>query len=61
MRIGDGTSEPAVFGQLVIDNNVDSNKLKEMLAPIRVLPSRAKFNKQIEHWAKSALSEMSHH
>lgn len=58
-EFGEGTSEPNVLGQLFIDNNVDEKKRSSILKPVRVLPSRVKFSKQIEHWAKSALNEMS--
>lgn len=57
-ELGEGTSEPSVLGQLLIDNSVPDKKRVKILKPIRVLPSRVKFKAQIEHWAKSALTEM---
>ena len=57
-EFGEGTSEPHVMGQLFIDNNVDDKKRHAILKPVRILPSRVKFSKQIEHWAKAALNEI---
>lgn len=57
-KFGEGTSNPMIFGQLMIDADVKSDVADTMLANIRLLPSRAKFRKQIEHWAKSALDEL---
>lgn len=58
-KFGEGTSDPSIFGQLLIDaeqtsNSVTSNLFKD----IRLLPSRAKFRMQIEAWAANALVEM---
>ena len=33
--------------------------LSQIFTNVRLLPSRAKFRKQIEHWAASALEEIS--
>jgi intracellular multiplication protein IcmJ len=62
---GEGSHEPAVFTQLLIDTkgmdtqtgkvNVD----KAMLSNLRLLPSRTKFKSQIERWAAIALEELS--
>lgn len=58
-KFGDGSGQPAVFGQLLIDTEASGLKVgKEVVAPIRLLPSRAKFRKQIERWAASALDEL---
>lgn len=58
-KFGEGTSDPAIFGQLIIDAGVTSNDITEkLLKNIRLLPSRAKFRKQIEQWAASALEEI---
>jgi len=60
-KFGEGTSDPAIFGQLLIDSGVsDKDKMNSIFKNIRLLPSRAKFRKQIEHWATSALAEMTH-
>jgi intracellular multiplication protein IcmJ len=59
-KFGEGTSDPAIFGQLIIDCGVsDLEKKERLFENIRLLPSRAKFRKQIETWAASALNEIS--
>lgn len=59
-KYGEGTSDPAIFGQLIIDSGASSKETADkLLKNIRLLPSRAKFRKQIERWAASALEEMS--
>lgn len=58
-KFGEGTSDPAIFGQLLIDANVTKDEVREQLFKnILLLPSRAKFRKQIEKWAASALEEI---
>lgn len=58
-KFGEGTSNPAIFGLLLIDSgHFNDDMVKNLFANIRLLPSRAKFRKQIEHWAASALEEM---
>ncbi|HHE7629301.1 TPA: type IVB secretion system protein IcmJDotN [Legionella pneumophila] len=58
-KFGEGTSDPAIFGQLMIDSGVNSEEIREKLFKnIRLLPSRAKFRKQIEKWAASVLEEI---
>lgn len=43
----------------MIDSGVNSEEIREKLFKnIRLLPSRAKFRKQIEKWAASALEEI---
>jgi intracellular multiplication protein IcmJ len=57
-QFGEGTSEPSLFCQLLIDSlGFKLEKSEELLKNLRLLPSRAKFKEQIEHWAKTALSE----
>ncbi len=59
-KLGEGTSDPAILGQLMIDSDIaGTDKAKKLFESIRLLPSRAKFRKQIESWAMSALKEMS--
>lgn len=59
-KFGEGTSDPAIFGQLMIDARVDDEERRsQIFKNIRLLPSRAKFRKQIEKWAASALEEIS--
>ena len=58
-KFGEGTSDPAIFGQLLIDSGpIPADNLAEMFKNIRLLPSRAKFRVQIERWAASALEDM---
>ena len=59
-QFGEGTSNPAIFGQLLIDSRAkDSENSLEVLDKLRLLPSRANFREQIERWAATALSELS--
>lgn len=58
-KFGEGSSDPAIFGQLMIDSAIDKEETKSQLFKnICLLPSRAKFRKQIEQWAASALQEI---
>lgn len=58
-RFGEGTSDPAIFGHLLIDSgHVNDDKARELFKDMCLLPSRAKFRKQIEGWAASALDEV---
>lgn len=58
-KFGEGTSDPALFGQLLIDAGVkDEETRAKLFKNILLLPSRAKFRKQIEKWAASALEEI---
>jgi intracellular multiplication protein IcmJ len=58
-KFGEGSSDPALFGQMMIDSNVTSEEQRARLFKgVRLLPSRAKFRKQIEKWAASALNEL---
>lgn len=58
-KFGEGTSDPSVLGHLMIDTGqVRNSTADEILTNIRLLPSRAKFRKQLEGWAANALEEM---
>lgn len=58
-KFGEGTSDPAIFGQLIIDSGASSAEKEALLFKnVCLLPSRAKFRKQIEQWAASALEEI---
>lgn len=58
-KFGEGTSDPAIFGQLMIDSAVKTEDVRsKILKDIVLLPSRAKFRMQIEKWAASALEEI---
>ena len=59
-KFGEGTSDPAIFGHLLIDSGtIEPEKLTQMLDGVRLLPSRARFRVQIESWAANALQEIS--
>lgn len=59
-KFGEGTSDPAILGQLIIDSGIDQGKIDTIFSNLRLLPSRGKFRVQIEHWAASALEADSH-
>jgi len=55
-EFGDGMSDPTVFSQVLLDyqtSHKDNKKIKKMLRHLRLLPSRGKFSRQIEHWAQN--------
>lgn len=59
-KFGEGTSHPAIFGQMIVDSSQDIKVVNQsLLEPLRLLPSRAKFRKQIEYWARKAMEEIS--
>lgn len=58
-KFGEGTSDPSIFGHLLIDSNYTSReKMSSLFCDIRLLPSRAKFRQQIERWAANAVEEL---
>lgn len=59
-QIGEGMSDPALLGRLIIDTpDKDRVAISEtILKPLRLLPSQTKFSKQIETWARAALEEL---
>jgi intracellular multiplication protein IcmJ len=58
-KFGEGTSDPSIFGHLIIDSGIQAEAgMTKILDNILLLPSRAKFRKQIECWAASALEEI---
>ncbi len=58
-KYGEGTSDPAIFGQLLIDSEINDVQTTELIFNhMRLLPSRAKFRNQIEQWAQAALDEI---
>jgi intracellular multiplication protein IcmJ len=51
-QFGEGTSDPAIFSQLLIDTEeFELADAKQLLTNVRLLPSRARFKNQIESWA----------
>ncbi len=58
-KFGEGTSDPAILGHLLIDSGHVADEVStQIFKNILLLPSRAKFRIQIEHWAASALEEI---
>ena len=58
-KFGEGTSDPAIFGHLLIDSGHYSDEsAKKVVKDMRLLPSMAKFRRQIEGWANSAIEEL---
>ncbi len=59
-ELGDGMSNPALLGRLIIDANIDNLQevKKEMMTHLRVLPSMTRFSKEIEAWALQGLSAL---
>lgn len=58
-KFGEGTSDPSIFGQLIIDSGITQETgADKLFTNILLLPSRAKFRKQIESWAASAVEEI---
>jgi len=59
-HVGEGMSNPARLGQMLIDANIDDRQqlADKILSKVRLLPSRSKFSEQIEVWAQAALNEM---
>ena len=58
-RLGAGTSNPSVFGQVMIEYQVQKPEQKiDILKDMRLLPSHAKFKVQLDAWAAAALKEL---
>ncbi|MFA6409010.1 MAG: type IVB secretion system protein IcmJDotN [Gammaproteobacteria bacterium] len=59
-QIGTGMSNPALFGQLLVDTPKQerSRIIEKILSPMRLLPSQTRFSKQIEDWAQGAFQEL---
>lgn len=57
--LGDGGSDPKKLGEMMVESQslAESKSLQPFLKDVRVLPLQAKFNKQLEVWAKSATSK----
>ncbi|OGT52049.1 MAG: type IV secretion protein IcmJ [Gammaproteobacteria bacterium RIFCSPHIGHO2_12_FULL_41_15] len=60
-EFGEGFSNPNIFGCLYIES--EANKRKDfnqvLLEHVRLLPSLAKFTKQVKQWSLSGLQQMS--
>jgi intracellular multiplication protein IcmJ len=59
-QFGEGTSDPALFGRILIDipGKDRTRIMEEALPPLRVLPSYTKFVGQVEAWSKDSLEEL---
>ena len=57
-QFGEGLSTPAIFGQMLIEQNFSDELVDEALKGVRLLPARGRFRMQLEHWAKTAMAEM---
>jgi intracellular multiplication protein IcmJ len=60
-ELGEGMSSPRMLGQILIETDIKAMDRvnKEIFSHSRLLPSRTKFNTQIEAWADAALEELS--
>jgi intracellular multiplication protein IcmJ len=59
-KIGEGLSNPAQFGQLLIDANAGEQKpviQEEILKAFRLLPNMIPFSTEIMSWARAGLEE----
>ena len=58
-KFGTGTSNPSVFGQMLVEyQDQFAKKSKDILNDLRLLPSNAKFRVQLDAWAEAALKEL---
>jgi intracellular multiplication protein IcmJ len=58
-KYGQGASNPATFGQLVLEYQVQHpDKKMDILHDVRMLPSYTKFKVQLDAWAAAALEEL---
>lgn len=57
-KFGEGMSRPYIFGQMIAEYSKEQDVLKNVLNQFRLLPTYAKFKKQLEAWAASAAQEL---
>ncbi len=58
-KFGSGTSNPAIFGQLILEyQQTHPEAPVNILKDLRLLPAYTKFKVQLEAWAKAALEEL---
>lgn len=58
-KFGSGASNPATFGQMMLEHAAKSGEMKtDILNDIRLLPSYTKFKVQLDAWAAAALEEL---
>ena len=60
-RIGEGMSDPSLFGRMLLDaSDKDRSRIeKDILPSIRLLPSYSRFSKQVRTWSEVMVDEMS--
>ena len=56
---GEGLSDPALMGQLLVESALSQEEAGKALSELRLLPARNRFREQIQHWAKAAMAESS--
>lgn len=58
--LGENGSEPRKLGEVIVEYQElhSTDKMQHFFKDIRLLPLQAKFNKQLDAWAKSAVSSM---
>lgn len=58
-KFGPGTSNPATFGQLILEHKAKSPDTElDILKDLRMLPSYTRFKVQLDAWAAAALEEL---
>lgn len=57
-KFGEGMSKPSVFGQMIAECSKEEAALTNTLKQFCLLPTYAKFRKQLEVWAASATQEV---
>lgn len=58
-KFGSGTSNPSIFGQMVIEYQArEPNKPIHLLKEMRLLPAHTKFKIQLDAWAAAAIEEL---
>lgn len=58
-QLGEGMSEAALFGRMLMDvSGKDRDRIyKEILLPLRLLPSYSKFSAQVKDWSENVQEE----
>jgi intracellular multiplication protein IcmJ len=58
--LGEGGSDPRKLGTIMVEYQATpkAKSVEPLLKDVRLLPLQAKFNKQLDAWAKSAMSTM---
>ncbi|MFN3234531.1 MAG: type IVB secretion system protein IcmJDotN [Gammaproteobacteria bacterium] len=58
---GAGASDPRVMGEMIIEYQAQQGQyiVDDVLGSLRLLPNHAKFHRQLQAWAQSALNDVS--